>query len=125
MSLTSFLEQKVFAVVGVSADASKYGSKVYNHLKKLGDKTVFGVNPRLPELNGEKIFASLAECPVVPDVVSVIVPPKVGLSIVEECKTLGINKIWFQPGAESDEAIARCDEAGIACVHHQCILLQA
>ncbi len=42
-----------------------------------------------------------------------ITPPQVTEKVVEEAADLGIKHIWMQPGAESDAAVARAEQAGI------------
>ena len=37
-------------------------------------------------------------------------------------KQLNINKIWMQPGSESDKAIEMCKQNNIKCTHNSCIM---
>jgi predicted CoA-binding protein len=99
------LAKEVWAVVGVSADSSKFGYKVYWRLKKAG-YTVYGVNPGLESLNGEKIYRDLASLPQQPEVVNFIVPPEVTAEFVSECAGRGIRYLWLQPGSGSAETLA-------------------
>ncbi|MEM3055472.1 MAG: CoA-binding protein, partial [Candidatus Bathyarchaeia archaeon] len=62
--------------------------------------------------------------PAKPDVVDVVVPPKITEQIVETCKKLGITKVWMQPGSESELAIKFCEENGIEVVHGVCIMAE-
>jgi predicted CoA-binding protein len=36
--------------------------------------------------------------------------------LVEDAHTVGIQRIWMQPGAESERAIERCRELGISLI---------
>jgi predicted CoA-binding protein len=54
-----------------------------------------------------------------------IVPPKVTEKTVEQCKILGIGKIWMQPGSESEKAIELCKKNNIELVHGLCIIVDA
>ena len=111
-----FLDKRnVFAVVGASRDPKKYGYQVYKDLKGAGYK-VYPVNPNAQEILGDKCYPSLEKLPVKPDVVNVVVPPKVTEHLVETCKKLGITKVWMQPGSESEKAIKFCEENGINVV---------
>ncbi|MGQ9545505.1 MAG: CoA-binding protein, partial [Candidatus Bathycorpusculaceae bacterium] len=106
----AFLDKKnVFAVVGASRDLRKYGYQVYKDLKIAGYR-VFPVNPNAQEILGDRCYPSLEDLPFKPDVVDVVVPPKVTEDIVETCKKLGITKVWMQPGSESEKAIRFCEE---------------
>ena len=116
-----FLDKRnVFAVVGASRDPQKYGYQVYKDLKGAGYK-VYPVNPNAQEILGDKCYPSLEKLPVKPDVVNVVVPPKVTERLVETCKKLGITKVWMQPGSESEKAIKFCEENGINVVYGVCV----
>ena len=100
-SIKVFLNKKnVFAVVGASRDPRKYGYQVYKDLKNAGYE-VYPVNPNAKEILGNKYYPSLENLPVKPDVVDVVVPPKVTKHTVETCKRLGITKVLMQLGSES------------------------
>ncbi len=115
-------KNNIFAVVGVSKDETKYGRKVFDDLKNAGYKA-YPVNPKLEFILEDKCYASLKDLPVKPDVVSFVVSPKVVESVIIECKELGINKIWLQPGSESEKVINYCKDNNIECLHNQCIML--
>jgi uncharacterized protein len=110
-----------YAIIGVSTDTSKYGYKVFEHLRKLGI-TVYPVNPKYKEIDSIRCFASLAELPVKPDVVVTVVPPESTERIVSEMAALGLKRIWMQPGSESDKAIEFCREKGISMTSNACIM---
>jgi len=119
-----FLDKRnVFAVVGASRDPRKYGYQVYKDLKSAGYK-VYPINPNAAEILGDKCYSSLESLPVKPDVVDVVVPPKVTEHIVEICKKLGITKVWMQPGSESEKAIRFCEENGIDVVYGVCVMVE-
>ena len=60
-----------------------------------------------------------------PDYVITIVPPKVTEKIVRQCKLFDVDKIWMQPGSESERAIKFCKENNIIVVHGLCIIVDA
>ena len=122
--IREFLNKRnVFAVVGASRDPEKYGHRVYKDLKTAGFE-VYPVNPRAEEVLGDRCYADLKELPKKPDVVDFVVPPKVTEKILETCLELGIMKVWFQPGSESEKAIRFCEDNGIEVVHGVCIMKQ-
>ncbi|MEM1745407.1 MAG: CoA-binding protein [Candidatus Nezhaarchaeales archaeon] len=122
--IREFLDRRnVFAVVGASRDPQKYGYQVYRDLKSAGYK-VYPVNPNAQEVLGDKCYPSLKELPAKPDVVVTVVPPQVTELVVEECKELGVRKIWMQPGSESEKAVEYCEENNIAVVHGACIMIE-
>jgi len=122
--IKKFLDKKnVFAVVGASKDPKKYGYQVYKDLREAGYE-VYPVNPNVEEILGDKCYPGLEHLPTKPDVVNVVVPPRVTEEIVRTCKRLGIRKVWMQPGSESEEAIRFCDKNGIDVVHAVCVMIE-
>jgi predicted CoA-binding protein len=122
--ISIFLSKKnVFAVVGASRDPKKYGYRVYRDLKNAG-YVVYAVNPNTDEILGDKCYPNLENLPVKPDVVNVVVPPKVTEDVVKACKELGIRKIWMQPGSESEKAIEFCEQNGIDVVYGVCVMVE-
>ncbi|WP_309493089.1 CoA-binding protein [Candidatus Hecatella orcuttiae] len=116
-----FLRQKIFAVVGASREAEKYGHKIYKNLKAKGYK-VYPVNPKTREISGDPCYPSLAELPEKPDVVDIVVPPPVAFTVVKDCKALGLERIWLQPSSESQDVLRYCAQEGLKCIHGVCIM---
>jgi len=122
--ITDFLrKQNVFAVVGVSKNPAKYGHQVYKDLKEAG-YVVYAVNPNIDAVLGDRCYHTLSELPEKPDVVDTVVPPAVTEKVVEECKELGITRVWMQPGSESELAIRFCSRNGIKVVHDVCVMVK-
>ncbi len=111
------------AVVGASSDTQKYGHIVFKHFLEQGSN-VFPVNHKGGEILGKKVFTSLTEISEKIDLVILVVPPQVSEEIVKEALRLGINKIWFQPGSESKNAVKYCQENDILTQTDCCIMLQ-
>ena len=112
-----------WAVVGASQNREKYGNKIYRDLREAG-YTVYAVNPSVETVEGDPCYPSLSALPEKPAVVNLVVPPQATLAIIEECKRLGIQRVWFQPGAESDEAIERAEAEGIHVLANACIMIE-
>lgn len=122
--IKQFLNKKnIFAVVGASKNPQKYGHQVYKDLRGAGYE-VYPVNPNAEEILGDKCYSDLKNLPKKPDVVNIVVPPKVTGKIVKMCKKIGITKVWMQPGSESDAAVKFCDNNGIDVVHGVCIMIE-
>ena len=111
-----FIAQKRFAVVGATDNHDKYGYQIFENLRRRGYE-VFPVNPRLNELEGNKCYPSIGDIPVKVDLVDFVVPPKVTEEILKECKKLGLNRIWLQPGSESETAIGYCHDNDMKVAH--------
>lgn len=117
------VNERAWAVVGASTNPAKWGHRIYRALKESGYR-VYPVNPRAGRIDGDVCYPSLAALPEKPGVVDVVVPPKVGLAIVEEVAGAGVERVWFQPGAESAENIARARELGLKTVFGACALVE-
>lgn len=121
-AVQEMLAKKVWAVVGVSADQSKFGYKVYKRLLASG-YTVYPVNPKLKELEGRQVYPDLSSLPEVPDVVNCVVPPAVTAAIVPLCAEQGIKYLWLQPGAECNEALELANEHSVVA-ERACVLVE-
>jgi predicted CoA-binding protein len=118
-----FLAAEVYAVVGVSTNKEKYGYKVFQDLRE-GDYTVYPVNPLCEDIYGEKCYQDLSSLPEKPDVVEFVCPPDVTDAVVRKLPSMGIDKAWMQPGAESPQAIEFCKQHGIKVLHDICIMVE-
>lgn len=118
-----FVAEPTITVVGVSRTKG-FGSLAARALRQRGYQ-VQAVNAHADEIDGAPCFRSLAALPAPPAAVLVVVPPSESPKVVEECGRLGVKKVWLQQGAESAEALAAAEAAGIAVVHHACILMYA
>jgi predicted CoA-binding protein len=120
--IKEFMAQKKFAVIGATDNPEKYGNRIFKNLTKRGYE-VYPVNPNLKEIEGTKCYPTLSDVPVKVDVVDFVVPPNVTESILKECKKLGLDNIWLQPGSESDAAIAFCRDNNFKVVYGTCVML--
>lgn len=96
------LSLKKWAVVGASDNPEKFGYKIFKKLLEHGYE-VYPVNPRLEEIEGITVYHSLSSIQRKIDVVDFVVNPSIGKTILPEVKELGIENVWFQPGARSEE----------------------
>lgn len=120
--IKEFMAQKKFAVVGATDNPEKYGNQIVKNLKSRGYE-VYPVNPRLEEVEGIKCYPALADIPDKVDVVDFVVPPVATESILKECLALGLDRIWLQPGSESEAAIAFCQENNLRVIHSVCVMM--
>lgn len=104
-----------YAIVGVTPNREKYGNIV---LRDLGDAgyAVVGVNPKYRSVEGYPTYAAISDIPKKPDVVVFVVPPAIGLELLNDVKAAGISRVWFQPGAENDAVRAKARELGLTAV---------
>lgn len=123
--INRFLAGSPHAVVGASTDRSKYGNKVLRAFQQMS-RDVFPVHPAAEVVEGLTAYADLASLPLAVHGVSIITPPGVTESIVEQAGELGIEHLWIQPGAESAAAVARAEELGMNVISGgPCLLVVA
>jgi uncharacterized protein len=120
--INEFMNCNSFAVIGASDNPEKYGNKIVKNLKARGYE-VFPVNPRLKEVEGLACFSSLTDIPCKVDVVDFVVPPGVTEDVLKQCKELGLNHIWLQPGSESQKAISFCRDNNLSVVYGVCVMV--
>lgn len=120
-SAEEFARGDRWAVVGASEDRSKFGNITFRELKRRG-KRVYPVNPKATVVEGEPCYPSLSALPEKVERVLIVVPPKQGERVVREAAEAGIKQVWFQPGAESEAAVAYCRAHGMVAVAGYCIL---
>jgi len=114
------MNSKVWAVVGVTGNKDKYGYKIWKILMDHEYET-YGVSPNYEELEGIKIYSALKDLPVKPDVVDMVVAPKISINILDEAKELGIKYIFFQPGTYNDEVVKKAEELGLEYLLDDCV----
>lgn len=110
--INTFLDAEAFGVVGASSKPHKYGNKVLRCYQQ-NQHTVVPVNPVEKEIEGLPCVTSVSDLPEHVSSISIITPPQVTEKVVDLAIAGGIQNIWMQPGAQSDKAIAACEQAGI------------
>jgi predicted CoA-binding protein len=92
------------AVVGASNDRRKNGNKaVRTYLAN--DYKVYPVNPREESIEGLKSYATVEMIPDPVEIVSMYVPPAVGMKLLPGIAEKKPNQVWLNPGSESDDLI--------------------
>lgn len=100
------------AVIGASSARHKYGNRAVRAYLRQG-WTVYPVNPNETQIEGLPVFASVSAIPGPVDRASLYLPPEIGVGVLEEIQRKGIRELWVNPGAESDELIARAEQLGL------------
>lgn len=126
------------AVVGVSANPARPSYGVYRYLKAHSSYDLYPVNPTITELptfpgslrscppNGEPVYPSLAELPVVPDMVDVFRRYEELPSVLAEVLALPAlpRTLWLQQGLVHDEVARQAEAAGIQVVMDKCLKVE-
>ena len=106
------MKRPTVAVVGASADRSKYGNKAVRAYVIQGYE-VFPVNPKETQIEGLRVYRSVSEIPVGLDRVTVFLPPALGIKVVEEIARKGTRELFLNPGSESDELVEKARTLGL------------
>ncbi len=113
------------AIVGASANPSRASNFVMTYLaSSVCDYDLYPVNPRETEINGVKCYASLAELPVVPDMVDVFRKPADCPGVATEAVAIGAKSLWLQLGIVSDEAAEIARAGGLEVVMDRCTKIE-
>jgi predicted CoA-binding protein len=104
--------KKTVAVVGASADRSKYGNKAVRAYLREGWE-VFPVNPHGGVIEGLKVYPRLRDVPAPIDRVTLYLPPAIGLGALPEIAAARPGEFYVNPGAESPELIEEARRLGL------------
>lgn len=125
-SAEHFLQLKNIAVAGVSSTKKDAANYIYEKLKKTGYH-VFAINPNAGEIDGDPCYPNLTSVPEQIEGVVISTNPKVTLSVVQECATLGIKHAWIHKslggGSYSEEAENFCKANGINLIPAGCPMM--
>ncbi len=113
-------DASTIAMVGASGNPDKASHGIMRKLQSVGYR-VIPVNPKEPEVLGEKSYSSLSDIPERIDIVDVFRRPEDTPAIADEAVKVGAKVLWLQTGIVSDEAAARAAKGGLTVVMDACI----
>lgn len=122
---------EVIALVGASSDTRKHTSRPQRALRRHGyPGTIVPINPRSPEVFGDKAYPSLREVPHEIDHAFLMVPAAAVPEAVEQCieRAVPVATIYTDGFAETGEAgrlaqerlVARAREGGVRLLGPNC-----
>jgi uncharacterized protein len=120
--IDQFLTAPAFGVAGASDDKHKYGHKVYVCYLQHQHKA-YPINPNVATVLGNPAYPTVSALPEKIESLSIITPPHVTDTVVDDAIAAGVKNIWMQPGAESQKAIAKAKEAGLNVISGGACLL--
>ncbi len=113
------MSKPTVAIIGASADCSKFGNKsVRAHLQQGYD--VFPVNLRGGIIEGLTVYRTISDVPVERlNRVSIYLPPQIGIEVLGEVAAKGCHELWLNPGSDSAGVVERARALGfdpiVAC----------
>jgi predicted CoA-binding protein len=126
--IKSILEEaSTVAVIGVSSNAERASHQVAAYLFEQTHLDVYLVNPTVnDEILGKRVYKSLAELPIIPDIIDVFRKGE-DMPLVFETEFPAIadsaagKTWWMQLGIVNDEVAKLAVEAGMKVVMDRCI----
>ncbi|HAL91847.1 MAG TPA: CoA-binding protein [Verrucomicrobia bacterium] len=104
------------AILGASNKPERYSHQAVVLLAKKGH-AVFPIHPALAEIEGHRVFKSLADVPESLDVVTMYVSPSHSTGMADAILAAKPSRVIFNPGTENPELEAKLADAGIEVVH--------
>lgn len=112
------------AIVGASDNPARASFFVGSYLLGSSSYEVFFVNPRATSILGRPVYASLADLPVVPDIVDVFRRDQDLPGVSQEAVDVGAKTLWLQLGSWNEEAAKIAEDAGLAVVMDRCVKIE-
>ena len=112
---------KTIAIVGASADKTKFSYGVLRVLHETGyDIIPVNPNPTVTSIRGIKVYHSLAEIDRPVDMVEVFRPKEELYGIAQQAIDIGAKVLWGQIGVYDDKAAKLAEDAGLKIVMNRC-----
>jgi predicted CoA-binding protein len=114
---------RTIAVVGLSAEWHRPSYFAAKYMQEHGYKIV-PVNPKYPEILGEKSYPDLASIPFAVDMVDVFRKPQDCVPIAQQAVAIGAKVLWLQIGVINEEAQRIAEEADLTVVMDRCVKIE-
>lgn len=114
---------RTIAVVGLSADWYRPSYFAAKYMQEHGYR-IIPVNPKYPEILGERCYASLGDIPEKVDMVDVFRRTEDVLPIARQAIEIGAKTLWQQLGVVNLEADRLAREAGLDSVMDRCVKIE-
>jgi uncharacterized protein len=116
---------RTVAMVGASSNPARPSYFVATYLLSSStDFDVYFVNPRETEILGQPVHPSLADLPVVPDLVDVFRRPEDLPDVAQEAIDVGAATMWCQLGLYNEKAAEVANDAGLDVVMNRCLKIE-
>ncbi len=112
------------ALVGASDNPSRASYFVATYLLGSSDYDVSFVNPRADGILGRPAYDSLADLPVVPDLVAVFRRHDDLPTVLDEALEVGASTLWLQLGSWHEDVARRGEAAGLTVVMDRCVKIE-
>ena len=112
---------RTIAVFGASPRRERPSHGVMAYLQRRGYRAI-PVNPNAAgaTINGETVYARLADVPEPIDMVDVFRRTEMAGGVVDDAIAAGAKVVWMQLGVRDDDAAARAEAHGLKVVMNRC-----
>lgn len=117
---------RALAVVGASPNPARASNFVATYLLSSTRYDVYFVNPFATEILGRPVYPTLADLPVVPDLVDVFRKPADLPAVLDETLALGdgVTAWWLQFGLWDVDLARKAEAAGLDVVMDRCVKIE-
>ncbi|MFV0633083.1 CoA-binding protein [Demequina sp.] len=117
---------RTVAIVGASPKDHRTSYNIATWMMARTPYEVYLVNPQADgqEIRGHGFYDSLADLPVVPDIVDVFRRSEHVAPVADEAIEVGAGALWLQLGVVDEESAKRARDAGLAVVQNHCIKVE-
>lgn len=112
------------AIVGASNNPTRASYFVATYLASSSPYDVYFVNPRATEILGRPVYPSLADLPVVPDLVDAFRRHDDLPTVLDETIAVGATTLWLQLGSWHEDVARRGEAAGLRVVMDRCLKIE-
>lgn len=116
-------ENQIIAVVGLSADWFRPSYFAAKYMLEHGYR-VIPVNPKYPEILGQKCYKSLQDIPEKVGIVDIFRKSQDVMPIAEAAIAIGARVLWQQLGVRNEAAAAKARAAGLESVLDRCVKIE-
>ncbi|GAA2770849.1 CoA-binding protein [Mycolicibacterium pallens] len=116
-------DTRTVAVVGASNNPARPSYRVYQYLARFSHYELYPVNPTISDIDGTPVYPSLADLPVVPDMVDVFRRYDDLPAVLADTLALTPHPkyLWLQQGLWHDEVGEQAEAAGLRVVMDRCL----
>ena len=116
-------DAKTIAIVGLSNNPLRASNFVGFYLQRHGYH-IIPVNPREPEILGERSYASLRDIPVPVDIVDVFRAPAALPAIARDAVAIGAKCLWCQFSVINEEGARIAEAGGLTVIMDRCLKVE-
>ena len=116
-------DTQTVAVVGASDNPARPSNEVLGYLAMNSHYRLYPVNPNITAIGAMKVYSTLADLPVVPDMVDVFRRHDDLPGVLDETLALQPRPkyLWLQQGLRHEEVARAARDAGVTVIMDRCL----